>query len=207
MDFRRTTRSRHQAKPGVPSCSWVKRDAAASYIYCPRGKCYYEKNILPPGLCSCSSGLHPPLGAGPHAKSGAKEGGSKKKRKEDTSSVLCAVCGNPKPVCVEPKPNCGVASPHLAHFRPRIVDVNRGPTLVASSSTSSDRRLCAHGGPCVLCIWLIGVASGDGLQAATFGCHRARSKRLQRDFFSVVHNASSRWPSSRTMPSSVALRL
>ena len=44
MDLRRTARSHHQAKPGVPSCSWVKRDSAASPIKSSRGGSYYEKN-------------------------------------------------------------------------------------------------------------------------------------------------------------------
>ena len=50
VDLRRTTRARHQAKPGVPSCSWVKRDSAASYINCSRGESYYEKTVPFPGL-------------------------------------------------------------------------------------------------------------------------------------------------------------
>ena len=50
MDLRPTARSRHQAKPGVPSCSWVKRDPAASPIKSSRGRIYYETAVSFPGL-------------------------------------------------------------------------------------------------------------------------------------------------------------
>ena len=50
VDLRRTARSRHQAKPGVPSCSRVKRDSAAPSIKFSRGKSQYEKAVLLPGL-------------------------------------------------------------------------------------------------------------------------------------------------------------
>ena len=55
VDLRRTTRSRHQAKPGVTACSCVERDSEASSVNYPREENYYEKAVAFPGLCKSHS--------------------------------------------------------------------------------------------------------------------------------------------------------